>query len=445
MKKNSDSHQAMNAVNRKTNEVYAFVADKEKIHLLHYNNALFLRDTLSVDFPDKQSLSFIGYAFEGNNPVLLLADTDLKKVQQIVFDLEDKSTSVKTHDFIPKGENFICSFTQDGIFYAITTLQKASNLKFYIFSNGSLLQQTIDFSGFEFADERAETISFSDLLSRFPIEKLETQSVNALASGIQKTKLFIETGKIILTIDTNPKLTSLFQINLNDFSVNKTDFLHPVINPQNPKVSEQSNSYYNSNRLYQLKFNEEKLMLSSTDLSKPDIPQTHEVSINDTITFRHSTLWSRTGKRQPSEISVKKFFRKLDSSQVGMTVYTTMTKNTLITIGGLRETTTAGNLILGVALGAGSIAYGGSGDVVNLFDNDTAQSVYFESVFDEQFRHLDSQPEILADDYISQFLDDNDAIMLTDVFRYKDFYILAYYEKKGKRYVLRKFSDGGVD
>jgi hypothetical protein len=446
LKKSSDFHQTLNAVNQKTNDIYAFAADKEKIHLLHYNTALFLRDTISINQPAKQYPSILGYAFEDNNPFLFTVSDDLQKIQQIGFDVKNKSISVKTSDFIPVNENFICSFTQNNIFYAITAPQKAENLKLYIFKNGSSLQQTIDFSGFKLSDEKAQVISFTDVLKKFPIEKLETQSVNPLVAGIRKTKLFVEPERIILTVDTNPNVTYLFKISLNDFSITKNDIPQLSVNPLNPELPEYANSYYHSGRLYQLKFNEEKLIVSSRDIQNPDTPITYEATVNDAITFRNSPLWNQTGNRQPSEISnVKKFFRKLTSSEAGMTVYTTTNKTVLVTIGGLREITTTGNVILGVALGAGSIAAGGGTDVIGLFDNDTAQSVYFESVFDEQSRHLDSEPEILADDYIAQFLNENDDATLQNVFRYKDFYILAYYDKKAKQYVLRKFMDGGVD
>lgn len=446
LKKSSDFHQALNAVNEKTNDIYAFAADKERIHLLHYNSALFLRDTISINQPDKQYSSMIGYAFEENRPVLFLVSEDLKKIQQIGFDVKNKATSIKTSDFIPAAENFICSFTQGNTFYAITAPQKAQNLKLYIFKNDSFLNQNIDFSGFEMSDEKAKKCSFTDILNKYPIEKMETQSINPLVSGIRKTKLFIEQDKIVLTVDSNPDVTCLFQISLTDFSVTKTDIQQPPVNQQNPKLSAYSNSYYHSGRLYQLKFNEEKLILSSRDINVPAAPTVYEATINDTITFRNSPLWNQTGYQRPSEIrNVKKFLRKLTSSASGMTVYTTSNKNVLVTVGGLRETTTTGNVILGIALGAGSIAAGGGADVTEFFDSGTAQSVYFEAVFDGQFTHLNAEPEILADDYISQFLNENDDVTLQNVFHYKDFYILSYYDKKARQYSLRKFRDGGVE
>ncbi|AWA29379.1 hypothetical protein HYN48_04360 [Flavobacterium magnum] len=445
LKKNSDFHQALNAVNEKTKDVYAFVADKETIHVLRYNNALFLRDSMVVSFPDRKYPSMLGYAFEGNSPVLFLAGDDLKKLAQVDFDLAAKSISVKTFDFIGADENFVCSFTQDNVFYAVTAPEKTQLLKLYVFGDGSFSQHTLDFSAYGFSDGRGKSLSFSELLSKFPIEKMQTESVNALASGVQKTKMFITPRKIVLTVDSNPEMTTLFRIDLHDYSVSKADFMQPAGRAQNPDLSAFSNSYYHQGRLYQLKGNGEKLTLTGTDVETSVVLQTYEASIRDTINYRNSPLWSRTGNGRPSELSVKKFFRKLAASDAGMTVYTTSGNNLLFTVGGLRETTTTGNILLGVALGAGSIAAGGGGDVGYLFDNETGQSVYFESVFDADFKHLESVPEIIADDYIAEFLESNESAAIPSVFRYKDFYILAYYDSRGRQYTLRKFADGGVE
>ncbi len=445
LKRGNEFHQAMNAVDEETNEVYAFVVDKQQIHLLHYNRAFFLRDTMSVPFTDKQYPSLFGYGFENAQPVLFLTGDDLRKITQVRFDVKNKTASTQITDFLADDENFVCSFTQGNTFYTITTTDKSQNLTLHIFKDGIFKKQPIDFSGYEFSDAQEKPIAFSEVLRQFPIRKMESQAVNMLMSGISKCKLFVENGKLILTIDSNPKLTSVFQISLNDFSIVRTDIAQVIISPENPQSSQYSNSYYGDERLYQLHFNEEKLLLSSQSVKTPGSPITYSLSTNDTQAFANSRFLSQTGYQQPTEINLKRFFRKLVTAEAGLTVYTTADKDILITVGGLRSTITTGNAILGVALGAGSIAVGGSGDVVELFDNDTAQTIYFESFFDQGFKHLDAEPETLADDYISQFLDENDHATIPNVFRVTDFYVLAYYDKKAKQYLLRKFRDGGVD
>ncbi|MBC8643509.1 hypothetical protein H9W95_03790 [Flavobacterium lindanitolerans] len=46
----------------------------------------------------------------------------------------------------------------------------------------------------------------------------------------------------------------------------------------------------------------------------------------------------------------------------------------------------------------------------------------------------------MAVDYISQFLHENNA-SLVSVFPYKDYFIMGYYDSKKKEYAMRKFED----
>jgi len=118
--------------------------------------------------------------------------------------------------------------------------------------------------------------------------------------------------------------------------------------------------------------------------------------------------------------------------EVGLTVYKT-SKSILITLGG-----------------TGTIQFA---DVVNSF-SDTNQynselmfsniptTLYFESVFDKKLEQNKQNQEPLAVDFISRFRQEHPEVTLSSIIRYKNYYIMGYYDTYTKQYTMRKFIDG---
>jgi hypothetical protein len=48
----------------------------------------------------------------------------------------------------------------------------------------------------------------------------------------------------------------------------------------------------------------------------------------------------------------------------------------------------------------------------------------------------------LAQDNINYFLDQNKKASLPNILKYKNYYILGYYDSAAKQYIMRKFTDG---
>lgn len=105
-----------------------------------------------------------------------------------------------------------------------------------------------------------------------------------------------------------------------------------------------------------------------------------------------------------------------------------------------------GGVLLGIASGVGTIATGGSTFFADDFMYDGLLQVnYFETHLDPKSQYLKREQEVLATDYIGQFLDQNKDATLASSFKFKDHYILGYYDSKAKKYVLRKFQDDFID
>ncbi|WP_291084789.1 hypothetical protein [Flavobacterium sp. BFFFF1] len=442
LKKGKDQYVSFNAVNERNNEVFALLSDKESVHFLRYNSALFLRDTLTVARPEKSYTFILGYAFEDDNPIVFWSDDPIKKILEVSFDVKNKKSTSRQHELFSGDEHFVCSFTERNIFYAITASKNAQNLTVHYYGSGRFISKTIDLSAFEFLNANNAKVPFNDLITQNPIEKIEPKNVNGLVSGIQKIKLYVENNQVFITNDLNHVATQMLRIDLGSFAVTEQNFPHQT----SEDSSRLHNSFLKNQRLYQLAVSDQKLSLASRSIDNTSDIKIFSSAEKDTISFRNSPFFSATGTQRPTVIkSLKKFFRKLSSSRTGITVYEYNSGHLLITVGGLRETNTTGSVIAGIALSVGTIATGTDADVTDLFDSDTAETVYFETVVDDQFNHMIAADELLADDFISQFLNESEDVIVSNVFYYRGFYVLSYYDKRAKQYVLRKFEDATMN
>jgi len=438
LKNPSSYHQILNAVNA-DNQVFVFACDREQIHLLKFNSALFFSDSLTIKRPAKNYEILAGYNFgTSGNPFLYWASQDFKKILSIEYDLSKKSFKTVESEIPFKNEIIAASFTENNNFYILSQKENGNELKLYVFNNGSLIEQSLDFSAFKITDEKEKPKKLSTLLNDNPIEKIDSKQFNPLFFTVQKTKLYTEDNKIILSLDHNSLQTQLFSIDLTTFTITEKIIPQPQLEKQNGK----SNSYFHKQRLYQIKLNEKQMVFEIKNYLSGEIIKTFSVKENDSITFRNSPLYLQTGNQRPRDLkTTKKFLRRLSTSDIGISVYDNQ-GTTLATIGRVKNVPSTGNVLLGVSLGVGIAMGGGNVIIGDFIEEDNVQSIYLESLLDENSQHITGQPEPLAVDYISQFLAQKNNIENNTTFSYKDFYILGYYDTSLKEYVLRKFQDG---
>ena len=434
LKKSRNNHQILTAVNLRK-DIFAFASDKEKVTVLKYNKFLFFSDSISINRPEKEYEFMAGYSFENNgNPCVYWASEDLKKMQSVMFDFENKTTRVDNYQFAFANESILNTFNENNLFYILTLPKEDNKLKIYALRKGKAYEGTVDFSAYKFTDENGKTTSFNQLIRQNGLEMIDTKVLNPLFQTVGKSKMYLEGNQMILTFDATSQ-TQIFKVDLNTFSVSEQ-----IIPQQMLVKTGKSNSYFHQNKLYQLKVNAEELAISAVDLKSGEVIKKYYADTKDTISFRNSPLLSQTGKQNGKPIkNTKKFLQRLDVSEVGISVY--QTKNeTMLTVGGIKNVNTTGGILLGITAGSAMIATGAGGDIGSFFDEGTLQSNYFEGLFDDKFEHQNVTQLPLAFDAISQFLGEND-VTLQSVFPFENYYILSYYDSKKKEFVMRKFED----
>ncbi|WP_296143579.1 hypothetical protein [uncultured Flavobacterium sp.] len=435
LKKSKSNHQILNAVNSK-NQIFIFATDKEKVKILKYSPFLFFSDSLTINRPYKDYEFMAGYGFEDDgNPCLYWASEDLKKMQSVCFNFETKINKVDNFQFDFKDESILNTFSENNSFYILTLPKKEDKLKFYVLNKGEMDEKVLDFSSYNFTDSQGKPKTFNELITEEGLETIDTKTLNPLFKCVGKSKMYFSENRMILTFDSNTK-TQILEINLNNFSISEKNIPQQTM----AKNIGKSNSYYFQDKLYMLKTNEEELSIAAVDLKSQEVIKKYYADTKDTISFRNSPLFSQTGDQQGRALkNTKKFLQRLNASDVGLSVYKTP-NSIMVTAGGVRNVSSAGNMIIGITAGVAMVATGSGGDVGSLFNAGDLQSTYFEALFDDQFEHQNTPQQELAVDYISKFLSEND-VDLQSVFAFKGYYILGYYDSKKKEYVMRKFED----
>lgn len=96
-------------------------------------------------------------------------------------------------------------------------------------------------------------------------------------------------------------------------------------------------------------------------------------------------------------------------------------------------------MLLGLGLTVGG-AFGGTYvDASTLIENNS-QSIYFESYFDTNFKHVITPFQPLYIDALGDFLNKNHP-SVQNIIPYQNYVILNYYDSKTKEFVMRKFED----
>lgn len=426
LKNSKENIQSLSVENVRTHDVFVFATDDNNITILKYNSALFLTNQYTGPLKTLAYKSLIGYSFsEDGNPTLYWSSEGFKNILVIKYYLESKTHKILNFTFPFASQYVVTQFQNNNLFHILAKDRFKQALIVYTFRDEKVEQKIIDFSSFNFQDENTQFVTFNQIIGRNPIEKIEIDEYNPLFKSTKKSKVYMLKDHIILTLDHNPKKTQVFDINLESHDLTEKNFTQSSI--QDPKKI--TNSFYQEDKLYQITASESELLLDIKDYNSSQTIKSIKVSKNDTIHFKNSPLVIQKDNRKPTELKkTKKFLKHLYLLDIGLSVFKNK-QNTFITVGGTPKTVDLSYLDY------------------TLFEEDFApiyqsESVYFESILDSNFEFLHQEEQPLAIDNILYFLSLNKKVTSKNILKYKDYYILGYYDNTAKQYVMRKFTDG---
>ena len=441
LKKSRDHHEILAAPEAKNRGVVVFASDKNTVTALQYTRVLYYKDSLATSRPDADEYDFMaGYSYnESGQPSAYWASADYTKIQELHFDFETKTVTDYSFALPFTDEQILSTFSENNYFYIITLPKLGSKLKLYAFYEGRYLLRLLDFSTFAFKDADNNPTTLSKLLGQYSVQKID-KAYTPLPPAAAKVKLYVSEKTIQFTFDQNPAYTQVFTVNTSTYGVTEK------IIPQLVVDEGTSNSFLHNDKLYQVTLNDKELMISATNAVTGQLLKSYEATKEDTITFKNSPLLEQTGNRKSNEFkNTKKFLRKASSGDAAVSVYQTP-NDIMVVTGTIRNITPTGDLILGAMMTGAVIASGvGNGDMSGMFPGNT-QSIYFESLFDDNFNHKPLPQQRLAADYIGQYIAGHEkAVSMETVFKYDYYYVLGFYDVKAKKYVMVKFQDDFVE
>jgi hypothetical protein len=427
-----ENGQILNVEDVKTHDVYAFAADDKNIAILKYNKALFLTNQFTDSIRSAENRSLMGYSFsEDGNPTLYWGSDNLKNIKIIKYYLDTKNSKTLNFDFPQNDDYIISTFQKNNIFYILAKEKNEQHLLLYEFKNGKCEIKMFDFSGFNFQNEKGQSFTFSTLIRYYPIHKMESNDFNPLHKTTSINKMYVLEDRIILTFDYSAKKTQVFDLNTETLVVTEKNFNQPV----SKKDSQNSNSFYSENQLFQVKANKDEFLFDLKDFDSGKIVKSISFSKNDTIRFKNSPLFLQTSNNKPQELkTIGKFLSHLSDLSVGVSVFKNKNNN-FITFGGYVEYV------------AFSIDYGQN----DFFNDGNGQSQYtrtktvsFDAALNPDFEFVSQQSEPLAIDNIFYFLSITKNVSLENILKLKDYSILGYYDLVSKQFIMRKFTDGFI-
>lgn len=425
LKKYDEYNMIMNVENTTTHDVFVFATNAVNVTILKYNSALFLTEQFTIPRTNLENHSVIGYSFsEDGNPTLYWATDDYKSILVVKYYLETKTYKMLSYNSPISSQFIIATFQKNNLFYMITKDLTTPALIVYVFKNGVVEEKLFDFSSYAFQDKKTKRISFNQVVTENLIEKIELNEYNPLFKSSKKSKLYMFDQHIILTLDHNPTQTQVFDINLENNDIVEKIFTQSVIN--NPKKI--SNSFLYNDKIYQVNASPDELVFDIKNFNSGETLKSFKVTKNDTIRFKSSPLLVQGENQRTRELkNTSKFLQRLSNLDVGISVFKN-SQNTLVTLGGVPKI---------------EKRYYTVNDQLYTWDfGSSAESVFFESTLnkDNEFVKFEQQP--YAFDNINQFLQQNKKAILPNILKFKDFYILGYYDSTTKQYLMRKFTDG---
>ena len=442
-------------VNQKNGDISIFIADAKKVYAYHLNDLFEVEDKMVVEDKARKYKLIIGNSIADNGDYrIFLSNNKKDEFATINFSFAGKTSDIKEFELQSPKELFIQTISHENRFYMLSIAKKTSLLGLYIFDEqGNATRRSIDFSNENFIDEDGKQTTIYDLIvntqgfgTNADITKIDEDNPNTIESTSEFTKFYIRNNKAVFTFDQNKDITQLISFDINTFTTEAKQFAKPLPNIKANK--KKTNSYIYGDHIFMLSSTDEIVVFTVNDFATGNLIKEYSATENDSITFKNSPIIQvggfYDGYREMEK--TKKFIRKINSGDVGISIYR-FDDNYQVTLGGKLEVKASGG---GMMMGMPGVGIGSFG-AVTVYFNPTyfaynsytnTKSTYIECLFNTNFDHLEGEPKDNVFDKIHDFEEAQYiSEKATTIFKYKDVFILGNLILEGNLYRLRKFND----
>jgi len=451
-------------VNNENGQMALFLIDRYTLNAQLFDKNFNLVQNIQAEAPDRAFTYLLGCSIKDDRYTLIFTNGSQDMFYCKTINFKDETSSGYQLPVELNKEVFLHTFSSNNHFFFLTLRVKSSVLKIYSFDDVDNFQaKEIDLSGFAFSNSIKSTLYdvicqrgvYAPTDSRF--YEIDNTLPNPLDITSKTNKIYCFNNKLFLTLDNDFNKTTLITLDLKDYSSKVNTYNQGIVTcGADEKIK--SNSYIYKNFLFLIAGCRNGITFLKYNLSTDSLIKEFRVNKDQEIYFKNSPFII-DGKRkifaQDSEKILDNpelFFRKLCTGDIGISLYQTLLA-TEVTIGGFRQNDKSGQgmtqgaaagLFGGLALGlVYGIAYANNPAMFEYTSYAHTRSTYFKCLFDTiTFEHLDGEVQKNAFDKISDFLETlKTSATVETIIKMNDYYVYGYYDRKAKKYYLRKFAD----
>jgi hypothetical protein len=261
---------------------------------------------------------------------------------------------------------------------------------------------------------------------------------NSLETTSAINKVYFKDGLITITNDNASSHTNLIQINIKNGNYTYNEI--PKKGFLKEELRTESNSFILDNYFFSIYATTNKMAFAVYDIEAKLFIKEYIVNNNDSIAFKNTPVIKSNGRRTKTKEprNSAKFFRDIVNSNSGISAYK---QNDLfvVSIGGSEKEQVGGFAIAGGILGG---ALGAA--LLSAFDSyDLSTSKKIDCLFDENFNHIQGEVPENGFDRIKAFMNGHkmNNVPLQTIFKYKEHYILGFYNRNTGIYKFLKFQE----
>lgn len=269
------------------------------------------------------------------------------------------------------------------------------------------------------------------------ITKIDSRVASAIDRTSNENKLYQNGQSIILTFDVNGEETQLYNINLENLTLDYKTYPYPKSEATKYK---NYNSFIYEAHIYQMVSSKEALKFVIKDFES-NIIKEFNIYKEQSISFKNSPIIQEGQTAIPFVTTremelTRKYLRKINAGDIGICVIKNK-DHYYLTLGGYQIITQSGMMTPINSVNGDFTGYNTTYHNYNSYS--TTKSTYFNSILDSNFNHVKGklQPNIFdqIDDYKSKLKYASGE----DVFFHDDKLYFGYFNQKESTYHLVKF------
>ncbi|MFY0482295.1 hypothetical protein ACI6PS_06770 [Flavobacterium sp. PLA-1-15] len=437
-------------VNEADKKTALFFIDKTSLKVSQFNENMQLIDSLGINFSKKEVNDIIGHSLSKNQYFIYWTGSNSKEIVAQCFDFEAKKTLSHTIPFDKGKEKIINQFTQNNIFYIITTTRSSNVLNIYKFVDGKLEKNTADGTELKFFSDGKLTTFWdmytesSGMVYRDGLRNISAETTPSLVLSTHKKKTYSIDNKLVFTFDINNNFTQMLTLDLSNFKLSQKLYTKPYTKKDDFQTYD-SNSFLINNHLIQIKTSPTVLYLSVKDLEGNEIKSIKQEQ-DTPVAFKNSEIIQEDGSIKDQKILEKsnQFIRKTNNLNPSISGFFKDGKYHLV-IGGVsypkQDAVMLGGLIGGFTGALIASAFSSNYSVDNLNSYRNKRVVYIYSIFDKNFNHVSGDSEKTAFDKLRSFSEQNTELINQTIFKLDSKLFFGAYNKNTNEYSFYKFQE----